>query len=196
MTLTRVDKEGCSRLLSRWEIMRKSMIHTHTYVSDPNNMCRALLAFFMIVSYCKLTVGHVSPDYPVPAPTSFDVVPLVWISQLTRSLTENSASLVLNALGSAPATSPTLELRWAVTFSLSCANFLSLLSRFEDRKDAILSLSFCQFCKNRIDMKMVNVGKTALIWVKVEGDLEATAERIEHLIHGKELYRMLATSSW
>ena len=67
MTLTRVDKEGCSRLLSRWEIMRKSMIHTHTYVSDPNNICRALLAFFMIVTYCKLTVGHVSPDYPVPS---------------------------------------------------------------------------------------------------------------------------------
>ena len=67
MTLTRVGKEGCSRLLSRWEIMRKSMIHTHTYVSDPNNICRALLAFFMIVSYCKLTVGHVSPDYPVPS---------------------------------------------------------------------------------------------------------------------------------
>ena len=139
------------------------MIHTHTYVSDPNNMCRALLAFFMIVSYCKLTVGHVSPDYPVPAPASFDVVPLVCISQLTRSPTENMGSLVLNALGSAPATSPTLELRWAVTFSLFCANFLSLSTLFENREDAILSLVFCQFGTNRMDMKMVNVGKTALI---------------------------------
>ena len=196
MTLTRVGKEGCSRLLSRWEIMRKSMIHTHTYVSDPNNICRALLAFFMIVSYCNLTVGHVSPDYPVPAPTSFDVVPLVWISQLTRSLTENSASLVLNALGSAPATFPTLELCWAVIFCLFCANFLSLSTLFENRKDATLSLSFCQFWTNRIDTKTVNVGKTALICVRVEGDLEWSAERIEHLVHGKEVYRMVATSSW
>ena len=196
MTLTRVDKEGCSRLLSSGEIMRKSMIHTHTYVSDPNNMCRALLAFFMIVSYCKLTVGHVSPDYPVPAPASFDVVPLVWISQLTRSPTENMGSLVLNALGSAPATSPTLELCRSKLRCLIRSDSFSLLSRFEDRKDAILSLSFCQFCKNRIDTKTVNVGKTALIWVRVEGDLEWSAERIEHLVHGKEVYRMVATSSW
>ena len=122
MTLTRVDKEGCSRLLSRWEIMRKSMIHTHTYVSDPNNICRALLAFFTIVSYCNLIVGHVSPDYPVPAPASFDVVPLVCMSQSTRSLTENSGSLVLNVLGSAPATFPTLKRRCAVIICLFCSN--------------------------------------------------------------------------
>ena len=161
------------------------MIHTHTYVSDPNNMCRALLAFFMIVSYCKLTVGHVSPDYPVPAPTSFDVVPLVWISQLTWSLTENSASLVLNALGSAPATFPTLELCWAVIFCLFCANFLSLSTLFENRKDATLSLSCCQFWKNRIDTKTVNVGKTALI-----------ADFREQSVHGKELYHVLVICSY
>ena len=46
-----------------------------------------------------------------------------------------------------------------------------------------------------MDMKTVNVGKTALICVRVEGDLEGTAERIEHLVHGKEVYRMVATSS-
>ena len=46
-----------------------------------------------------------------------------------------------------------------------------------------------------MDMKTVNVGKTALICVRVEGDLECSAERIEHLVHGKEVYRMVATSS-
>ena len=131
MTLTRVGKEGCSRLLSRWEIMRKSMIHTHTYVSDPNNICRALLAFFMIVSYCNLTVGHVSPDYPVPAHTSFDVVPLVCISQSTRLLTENSGYLVLNVLGSAPSTFPTRKHRCAVIICLFCSNSFRCFLKIE-----------------------------------------------------------------
>ena len=81
-----------------------------------------------------------------------------------------------------------------------CCDILPLLLQllstlFENRKDAFLSLSFCQFWKNRIDTKTVNVGKTAFICVRVEGDLEGTAERIEHLVHGKELYRMVATSS-
>ena len=44
-------------------------------------------------------------------------------------------------------------------------------------------------------MKTVNIGKTALICVRIEGYLEATVEIIEHLVHGKELYRMVATSS-
>ena len=96
MTLTRVDKEGCSRLLSRWEIMRKSIIHTHTYVSDPNNICRALLAFFMIVSYCNLTVGHVSPDYPVPSAHLIRrSAPRLYVAIDTISPTENSGSSVL-----------------------------------------------------------------------------------------------------
>ena len=36
-------------------------------------------------------------------------------------------------------------------------------------------------------MKTVNVGKTALICVRVEGDLEATADFREQSVHGKEL---------
>ena len=91
--------------------MRKSMIHTHTYVSDPNNVCRALLAFFMIVSYCNLTVGHVSPDYPVPSAHLIRrSAPRLYVAIDTISPTENSGSLALNVLGSAPATFPTLEL--------------------------------------------------------------------------------------
>ena len=46
-----------------------------------------------------------------------------------------------------------------------------------------------------MDMKTVNVGKTALICVRVEGDLEGTADFREQSVHGKELYRMVATSS-
>ena len=123
MTLTRVDKEGCSRLLSRWEIMRKSMIHTHTYVSDPNSICRALLAFFMIVSYCKLTVGHVSPDYPVPSAHLIRrSAPRLYVAIDTISPTENSGSLALNVLGSAPATFPTLKCHCAVIFCLFYSN--------------------------------------------------------------------------
>src|SRR6056300_1554721 len=96
MTLTRVDKEGCSRLLSSGEIMRKSMIHTHTYVSDPNNICRALLAFFMIVSYCYLTVGHVSHDYPFPSAHLIrHSAPRLYAAIDTISPTENSGSSVL-----------------------------------------------------------------------------------------------------
>ena len=132
MTLTRVDKEGCSRLLSRWEIMRKSMIHTHTHVSDPNNICRALVAFFMIVTYCKLTAGHVSPDYPVPSAHLIRrSAPRLYVAIDTISPTENSGSLALNVLGSAPATFPTLELRCAVIFCLFCSNSSQRLLKIE-----------------------------------------------------------------
>jgi len=76
--------------------MRKSMIHTHTYVSDPNNICRALLAFFMIVSYCNLTVGHVSHDYPVPSAHLIRrSAPRLYVAIDTISPTENSGSSVL-----------------------------------------------------------------------------------------------------
>ena len=139
MTLTRVGKEGCSRLLSRWEIMRKSMIHTHTYVSDPNNICRALLAFFMIVSYCNLTVGHVSPDYPVPSAHLIRrSAPRLYVAIDTISPTENSGSLALNVLGSAPATFPTLKCHCAVIFCLFCSNSSR---RFLKIEKMLLSLS-------------------------------------------------------
>ena len=139
MTLTRVDKEGCSRLLSRWEIMRKSMIHTHTYVSDPNNICRALLAFFMIVSYCKLTVGHVSPDYPVPSAHLIRrSAPRLYVAIDTISPTENSGSLALNVLGSAPATFPTLKCHCAVIF---CLFYSNSSRRFLKIEKMLLSLS-------------------------------------------------------
>ena len=156
MTLTRVGKEGCSRLLSRWEIMRKSMIHTHTYVSDPNNICRALSAFFMIVSYCNLTVGHVSHDYPVPSAHLIRrSAPRLYVAIETISPTENSGSSVLMS-------SDLLQQSFLRCDILPL--LLQLLSTpFENRKDAFLSLSFCQFCTNRIDTKTVNVGKTALI---------------------------------
>ena len=139
MTLTRVDKEGCSRLLSRWEIMRKSMIHTHTYVSDPNNICRALLAFFMIVTYCKLTVGHVSPDYPVPSAHLIRrSAPRLYVAIDTISPTENSGSLALNVLGSAPATFPTLKCHCAVIF---CLFYSNSSRRFLKIEKMLLSLS-------------------------------------------------------
>lgn len=139
MTLTRVDKEGCSRLLSRWEIMRKSMIHTHTYVSDPNNICRALLAFFMIVSYCNLTVGHVSPDYPVPSAHLIRrSAPRLYVAIDTISPTENSGSLALNVLGSAPATFPTLKCHCAVIF---CLFYSNSSRRFLKIEKMLLSLS-------------------------------------------------------
>jgi len=139
MTLTRVDKEGCSRLLSRWEIMRKSMIHTHTYVSDPNNICRALLAFFMIVSYCNLIVGHVSPDYPVPSAHLIRrSAPRLYVAIDTISPTENSGSLALNVLGSAPATFPTLKCHCAVIF---CLFYSNSSRRFLKIEKMLLSLS-------------------------------------------------------
>ena len=139
MTLTRVDKEGCSRLLSNGEIMRKSMIHTHTYVSDPNNICRALLAFFMIVSYCNLIVGHVSPDCPVPSAHLIRrSAPRLYVAIDTISPTENSGSLALNVLGSAPATFPTLKCHCAVIF---CLFYSNSSRRFLKIEKMLLSLS-------------------------------------------------------
>ena len=139
MTLTRVDKEGCSRLLSRWEIMRKSMIHTHTYVSDHNYICRALLAVFMIVSYCNLIVGHVSPDYPVPSAHLIRrSAPRLYVAIDTISPTENSGSLALNVLGSAPATFPTLKCHCAVIF---CLFYSNSSRRFLKIEKMLLSLS-------------------------------------------------------
>ena len=122
MILTRVGKEGCSRLLSRGEIMRKSMIHTHIYVSDPNNICRALLAFFMIVTYCNLTVGHVSPDYPVPSARLIRrSAPHLYLA--IDTITDGKLGFLgADVLGSAPATFPTLELRCAVIFCLFYSN--------------------------------------------------------------------------
>ena len=68
----------------------------------------------MIVTYCKLTVGHVSPDYPVPSAHLIRrSAPRLYVAIDTISPTENSGSLVLYVLGSAPATSPVLEIRWA-----------------------------------------------------------------------------------
>ena len=47
-----------------------------------------------------------------------------------------------------------------------------------------------------MDMKTVNVGKTALICVRVEGDLEGTADFREQSVNGKELYHVLVICSY